>query len=301
VKNAAVQLAGAYKTIVWNTGDLRPRLNEKSRDADMLFTWLENLPGVGGGLYLNGDDVADTYGWYSTQLRTKYCTFDLVAFDHAPTAGISPLGVGEPGGMFEDAFGVDTLVAFGGCPVINDFEILSASGTANLEMSYHGNGTTAGAIISDTTTNAVGNVVGVVLSGFSFHEIRDPRPLGAPVRREHMLRILEWLGNVCEYVLDSPGNTPKRNELAQNYPNPFNPITTIRYQVKTTGPVILKVYNVAGQLVRTLVDDVVDAGKVHEVTWKGLNDAGQDVASGVYFYRLVAGDYTQTRKMVMLK
>jgi flagellar hook assembly protein FlgD len=89
--------------------------------------------------------------------------------------------------------------------------------------------------------------------------------------------------------------------LAQNYPNPFNPVTTIRYQVKQDGPVKLRIYNVAGQLIRTLVNDTVKAGVVHEVQWKGLNDTGSPVASGVYFYRLVAGDYTQTRKMVVLK
>jgi flagellar hook assembly protein FlgD len=61
------------------------------------------------------------------------------------------------------------------------------------------------------------------------------------------------------------------------------------------------VYNVAGQLVRTLVDGTVEAGVVHEATWRGLNNNGSSVASGVYFYRLAAGDFVQTKKMVLLE
>jgi flagellar hook assembly protein FlgD len=91
------------------------------------------------------------------------------------------------------------------------------------------------------------------------------------------------------------------NELRQNYPNPFNPTTTIKYQVKSDGLVSLKIYNVAGQLVRTLVNENVKAGVVHQAQWHGLNDAGQNVSSGVYFYKLVTTNYTQTKKMVLLK
>jgi hypothetical protein len=314
VKNAATQLAGVYRRIVWNTGDLGTAFGDglgrpnKSDDTGILYGFLENLPWpLNGGVYLNGDDVADMWlrdhtSASSVQLRTKYMTFGLVTADHVPTLGISPLVVGEPTGMFEDLFGVDTLVAHGGCPTINDFDVISAQGSANMEMMYHGNGNTAGAVVSDSTTNAVGNVVGFVLSGFSFHEIRDFRPMWYSARTEHLHRIGTWLGYIFDYI--NPGvddSAARRYELAQNYPNPFNPVTTIRYQVETTGPATLRVYNVAGQLVRTLVDDTVEAGRIHEVRWRGLNDAGSPVASGVYFYRLVAGGFTQTKKMVLLQ
>ena len=90
--------------------------------------------------------------------------------------------------------------------------------------------------------------------------------------------------------------------LDSNYPNPFNPTTTIGYEIKTQGHVTLKVFNAAGQLVRTLVDDV-QSPQVggFSVTWDGRNNTGSIVSSGVYFYRLVAGDYVATKKMVMLK
>jgi hypothetical protein len=168
-------------------------------------------------------------------------------------------------------------------------------------MSYHGKGATGGAIVSDTTTNAVGNTVGFVLSGFSYHYLRDSRPQGIPQRSEHMYRILTFLQNIVDFPTPVEPVSVTRNELRQNYPNPFNPTTTIKYQVKTDGLVTLKIYNVAGQLVRTLINENVKAGVVHETQWHGLNDSGQNVSSGVYFYKLVTNNYTQTKKMVLLK
>ncbi|MCK4776282.1 MAG: T9SS type A sorting domain-containing protein, partial [Candidatus Krumholzibacteria bacterium] len=85
-------------------------------------------------------------------------------------------------------------------------------------------------------------------------------------------------------------------------PNPFNPETTIRYELKERGHVSLAVYNVAGKLVRTLVDEVKPplAGG-YSVAWDGRTNAGNPVPSGVYFYRLVTQNFMQTRKMILLK
>lgn len=95
---------------------------------------------------------------------------------------------------------------------------------------------------------------------------------------------------------------PARYRLHQNYPNPFNPETNIKYLVAGEGPVQvgLKVYNVAGQLVRTLVDEVKSSGE-YEVTWNGKNENNEEVASGIYFYKLKVSDYIETKKMVLLR
>ena len=99
------------------------------------------------------------------------------------------------------------------------------------------------------------------------------------------------------------GAVPTEFALEQNYPNPFNPITSIQYSVvsdQSPPHVTLKVYNLLGQEVRTLVDEIPEAG-YYTVTWDGKDSAGNDVSSGIYFYRLQAVDFAQTRRMMLLK
>jgi hypothetical protein len=93
---------------------------------------------------------------------------------------------------------------------------------------------------------------------------------------------------------------PTHYELGLNIPNPFNPITQIAYQLPKAGEVSLKIYNIRGQVVRTLVNEFKQAG-IHEVVWDGRNNAGYDVASGIYLYRMKSGDFSAARKMVLLK
>jgi alpha-amylase len=89
-------------------------------------------------------------------------------------------------------------------------------------------------------------------------------------------------------------------ELFANYPNPFNPTTTITYQIPQAGRVSLKIYNMLGQVVRILVDAEVAAG-LHATVWDGKNSRGEPVASGVYIYRLEAGEVVKTKKMLLTK
>jgi tyrosinase len=89
--------------------------------------------------------------------------------------------------------------------------------------------------------------------------------------------------------------TPKNYSLAQNYPNPFNPATVIPYELPVAGHVTLEVFDMLGRRVAVLVDEAVSAGR-HEVRF----DAGS-LSSGVYIYRITAGDYVQSRQMVLVK
>jgi hypothetical protein len=101
-------------------------------------------------------------------------------------------------------------------------------------------------------------------------------------------------------VEDEPA-VPKRFTLYQNVPNPFNPTTLIRYDVPAGGGhVTLRVYDVGGRLVRTLVDQAQTSG-LKRVIWRATNDTGESVASGIYFYRLTAPGFDVTRKMVLLQ
>lgn len=88
--------------------------------------------------------------------------------------------------------------------------------------------------------------------------------------------------------------------LAQNFPNPFNPETSIRYGVPGNASVELVIFNLLGEKVRTLVDEVQPSGD-YEVHWDGRNDFGQPVTSGVYYYRLKSGNVSLTKKMILLQ
>ena len=89
-------------------------------------------------------------------------------------------------------------------------------------------------------------------------------------------------------------------QLAQNYPNPFNPSTTISFSTKISGPARLTVYNMKGQVVRTLLEGEVHKGE-HSYVWNGKDDSGDRVSSGLYLYRLDCNGKSQTRKMLLMK
>ena len=103
---------------------------------------------------------------------------------------------------------------------------------------------------------------------------------------------------------DSPLEIPNSFQLNQNFPNPFNPSTIIKYELPTRAKVSLTVFNLLGQEVSTLVDEEKLAGK-YSATWDGRSDSGAPVASGIYFYKLIAeaddNKFVETKKMMLLK
>ncbi|MFC1544568.1 T9SS type A sorting domain-containing protein [Gemmatimonadota bacterium] len=112
----------------------------------------------------------------------------------------------------------------------------------------------------------------------------------------------EVAAEISREVLSPKALLPKAFALSQNYPNPFNPSTTIAYEIPEGDnvQVQLKVYNMRGQLVRTLVDESRSEGS-YQIQWDGSDNYGRRVSSGVYFYRIKAGEFSKTRKMVILK
>ena len=104
---------------------------------------------------------------------------------------------------------------------------------------------------------------------------------------------------------DEGGNTgpglPRATALSQNYPNPFNPSTAIRYQLPKESHVSIRVFDVRGHLVQTLVDEVKEAGN-YSLQWNGTTRSGARVSSGIYFYTMETdGNFKSTKKMVVLK
>ncbi len=110
----------------------------------------------------------------------------------------------------------------------------------------------------------------------------------------------EGCGVVVTDVPSREEASPSGLFLWQNKPNPFNPTTTIRFELPKAGEVRLTVYDVMGRLVTTLVDGHQEPGEL-SYSWGGRNGSGEAVRSGIYFARLEAGEFTATRKMVLLR
>ena len=100
---------------------------------------------------------------------------------------------------------------------------------------------------------------------------------------------------LMEILKGVKATVPTEYTLVQNYPNPFNPVTTIEYTLPEAARVKVEVYNLLGQVVEVLADGHLEAG-YHKVQWDG-----SDMASGIYFYRIIAGNFTDTKRMVLLK
>jgi hypothetical protein len=89
--------------------------------------------------------------------------------------------------------------------------------------------------------------------------------------------------------------------LSQNYPNPFNANTEIGFTVSTLSPVSIVVYDILGRQIVSLVNQEVLSPGLKSVTWDGLDSQGSPVPSGIYFYRMTAGNFAETKKMVLMK
>jgi hypothetical protein len=326
VKDVTVQIIGdpveIYQKIIWCTSDLSSALigdggeenggsgPEKSDDYQLLYIFLDNHP-ENPGLYLSGDDIAQEWaqltGAGAVAMRSIYMNHILLDGSHVswgePTS--PTVWSGDPGShpVFDppqSPTGPDALIAFGGCPVINDFDVLGAAGLSRLEMKYPVSGDAA--VLAQATPTAQ-TTARFVLSGFAYNYIRETMLPGQPVpaRVEHLRDILIWFEN----VIPEPVGIDRvafEIRLENAYPNPFNPATTIKYSIKEHAHVSLRIYNAAGQLVRNLVNETQtprESGFAKE--WNGLNDQGQPVSSGVYFYRLTTKGFSQTKKMVLLK
>jgi hypothetical protein len=93
---------------------------------------------------------------------------------------------------------------------------------------------------------------------------------------------------------------PQLTTLSGNYPNPFNPQTTISFSLAKSEQVSIEIFNIKGQKVKTVLDQLLTDGQ-HEVVWDGKNQYGKSVSSGVYFYRMQTTDYQAMKKMIMIK
>ena len=116
---------------------------------------------------------------------------------------------------------------------------------------------------------------------------------GIPDSLENFIRSLSLLNTENEIYTD-------KFMLKNNYPNPFNPLTSISYSIPINSSVLLKIYSLLGEEILTLVNEVKTRGE-YFVQWDAKNSLGNKVPSGIYFYKLTTRDFTQTKKMILLK
>jgi hypothetical protein len=317
--NAAL-LRYAYYGIVWDSGDLQDLTicdgttnSDKSNDCQLLVDWMSQAEHH-CGLWVCGDDIAydlttnDGLSAPARALLQTWCGATLVNVSYFDLTGgrlgggvVYPHVTGDPAGIFVPGGTPESFYLDGGCWILNMFDCLgkTANGVYALDYpDYQGGHYYAG--IQAENTNAKGQSVSTMWFGFSYIYMRDDQGVVPIDRFEIAKDAFQWLkmGPTNDDFTSAP--TPTTYGLAQNYPNPFNPATTIGYSMKEKGVVTLKVYNVAGQLVRTLVDGVKDAGS-YKATWDGKNNAGVAAASGVYLYKMNTRGFAHTKKMVLLR
>jgi hypothetical protein len=160
----------------------------------------------------------------------------------------------------------------------NDMSIFSSVGPYNIPA-------------NDTAKGAFAVVVGSSLTEL----LNNARAAQKAAVQEYgmTIQILTSVGGPTDQL-------PTAFALDQNYPNPFNPATTIRFALPNDASVALKVYDMLGREVRTLVNSNMNAG-YHQVVWDGMNNLGSHVATGMYIYRIEAGSFVSTKKMMLLK
>lgn len=164
-----------------------------------------------------------------------------------------------------------------------------------------------GATITCGTVNATTNNSGAysMQVNAGVHSVTASHPNYLPLTHDNVTVVTGQTTTVnfqmSPSANDDPNNSPVlATELMGNFPNPFNPATTISFSVKQAGVVKLLIYNLQGQLVKELLNEHKDTGH-YQANWSGTDYNGQPVASGVYYYKMITGKYSSTRKMVLLK
>jgi hypothetical protein len=308
----AAQLDG-YETILYSAGDLgaftlgngdfqgTPRT--PSPDVQLLTAWLQSGE---RNLVLTGDDLANhlsrsgaaSQNFLANELGLVVTTGNIRPFINNQA---TPLVWKIPGTGLLDS--IDEWVAYGGCLDLNEFDGVEPIGAAvRLAEFIDPVGNPGMYSYSAMTINenpASGDRV-ITLPydlTFVYSSQGAPPPVPQPARNLLLKDMLCYFGR-CPIIDGVPDAAAVFG--VRNHPNPFNPLTTISYTMPRQGHLSLKVFDVRGALVRTLVDAVRPAGEGRAV-WDGKNGQGAQVASGVYFYEARTGDEVQIRKMALVK
>lgn len=325
-----------YDAIVWFTGPYFSNYLVDKEVQEWLFTWLDQQ---GGKVVFAGDRVAynfaptagnsDSIGGkfiecilgcdYQEEMPSPF-TVPYVYLQAAQTITVD----GQPVNL-RNYF--DKVLIYRECPFLRDMSYVKVMGTSDLcpgwtsqafmNVTYPVYSGAVGGIYVEAPSGGKCVFINYDFSGFVNHRVQacsGTAPLGRPnFNAGTYYGRVEVLRTALEILLGLPskgsggggtaGTETKpefRFALDQNTPNPMVNSTTIWFEVARTSDVSIKVYNAMGQLVKTLTNQRYDAGR-YPVTWDGTNDYGQKVSSGVYWYKMEAGDFQATKKVLVLK
>ena len=314
----ADQLRG-YDTIVYLAGNLSTFLlsngtntgnNDKGNDLGVMTGW-KNLVGARNTVYF-GDYIASALVADSAEGSTYLATVmgvgltdddvrDEIGFQTAPVVAPAP---GAPAQF------VSSYVAFGGCLGINQFDSIVplASSIAGHEFldpnGVSGVYSPAASVIFDRVVNGTERKVDMTFPYsllFVYDNSANKAPVATSARTKLLKEIFDFFGVTSGNAGQATGNPSalRKADLAV-FPNPFNPKTTIRFTNPAKGSASVKVYNVKGELVRTLFTGELDAG-THPFEWNGVDNRGASVASGVYIIKAQAGSQSLSQKAMLVK
>ena len=310
------QLAG-YETLLYTAGDLGVNtlsngdLNvDSGEDVQTVSAWLNS---GNKNAYMTGDDLAMdldqagllTGAFLSDMMNVTHnaqAITDLIGGQTAPRVLITPANP-----VFTS---VSSWIAYGGCRVINTFDAVTAvnlgtrialfANTAGDDGGWVYSACTIASGVGDAGTSEVISMPYDFM--FIYTDPTEVSKINATLAaRVRVLRdILFRFGIEGDPIEVSGANAPALQLSARNYPNPFNPTTTIKFVAPRTGELSMKVYNVRGELVRTLINGTVEQGE-NSIDWNGKDNRGSQVASGVYFYEVRMGNDVQVNKMALVK
>ncbi len=217
-------------------------------------------------------------------------------FNYSDTTNTLDPGVGLPGSDW-DYFSVIASPGQTITPLVQAKSFKSATTLNHIQLALYRKNAFSSALSSASSTDGsdVSLSYAVAVADTYYVLVTNTTPSEAGPNARYKLTIGTPTG-----VLEDVTSLPKEFALDQNYPNPFNPSTTIRFALPKDAMVSLKVYDVLGREVRTLVNERVSAG-YQQVVWDGRNQFGAQVASGMYIYRITAGEFISIKKMMMLK
>ena len=240
-------------------------------------------------LFLESSQVVDITGFEiancSIDVKEGWNLIGGISQNIAFSDIYDPQGLLIPGTLI----GFDTQYFFTDTIAVGQGYWINAKGDGQIFLNANGiasgRGTTSGSssLLSSSNKKAV-------LSTATFR-----LPPGLPLELTEIRLKDNWRRNEQQKA-----NVPGEFALEQNYPNPFNPATEIQYSLPQQNKVEVTVYNNLGQVVETLVSKVQEAG-IYTVTWNGKNQLGQPVGSGIYFYRVQAGEFRSVKKMLLLR